>query len=529
MHARTNEMSRRRFLSVAAGGAAALLAGVGHAAALKAPRKRPNIVLIFADDMGFSDLGCYGSEIRTPNLDGLAAQGVRFTQFYNAARCCPSRASLLTGLYPHQAGMGGMVSKPGDPAPAGPYQGYLNDRCVTIAEVLKKAGYATYMSGKWHVGEAPEHWPRKRGFDRYFGLISGASSYWEILDEKKKRVMALDDEPYTPTPGKFYMTDAFTDFAVERIREHPDSSQPFLLYLAFTAPHWPLHAWPEDIARYEGKYLEGWDQLREQRYRKQVDLGIIDSKYALAPRDPDVPAWESVDNKQDWDRRMAVYAAMIDRLDQGVGRVLQALDEKGAAKDTLVIFLADNGGCHEGLENSPLHDEKVPIGARGSYAACKRPWANASNTPFRMFKHWTHEGGIATPCIVRWPGVVPEPGGLAGQVGHINDIMATCIDVAGAEYPGLPIVPLEGKSLVPILEGRTREPHEALVWEHMGNRAVRMGRWKLVAAKKAKWELYDLDKDRTELHNLIEEHPEQAKQMDAVFAEWAKKTGARLA
>ncbi len=514
---------------VAAASLSSVLAAETTASAPGAPR--PNIVLILADDLGFSDIGCYGSEIHTPNLDKLAGEGLRFTQFYCAARCCPSRASILTGLYPHQAGMGNMVSKPDDPRPPGPYQGYLNDRCVTVAEMLKQAGYRTYMSGKWHVGEAPEHWPRKRGFDRYFGLISGACSYWELLQEERhKRVMALDDDPFEPEPGDFYMTDAFTDHALQFLQEHGDNPAPFFLYLPFTAPHWPLHAWPEDIEKYRGRYDCGWDSIREERYERLKSLGIIDPKWALSPRDDEVPPWSEVDNKEDWALRMNVYAAMVDRMDQGIGRVLDALNEMGAEENTLVMFLSDNGGCAESVVRRNLNTPGTKPGERGSFVAYQRPWANASNSPFRLFKKWIHEGGIATPLVARWPRVIRQQGALTHQVGHINDFMSTCLDVAGLTYPesfeGRTVTPTEGKSLFPVFRGETRAPHEILFWEHIGNRGVRQGKWKLVAEKAGGWELYDLEADRTELHNLADEFPEKAKELNQRYDDWAKRVGA---
>jgi len=528
-------MTRREFMRLAGAGlAAATLTSSEYrlqAASQSAPAKRPNILVILADDMGFSDIGCYGSEISTPNLDRLAADGLRFTQAYSAARCCPSRAALLTGLYPHQAGMGAMVTRLGESAPTGAYQGYLNDRCVTIAEALKPAGYKTYMSGKWHVGEAPEHWPRKRGFDRYFGLISGASSYFEILpEEKSERTMARDDTPFTPEGNSFYMTNAISDFAIECLENHGQSDQPFFLYLAYTAPHWPLHALPEDIAKYVGKYDIGWDKLRERRYQKQLELGIIDPKWALSPRDPEVPSWDSVENKEDWAALMSVYAAMIDRMDQGIGRVLETLKKIGAEENTLVLFLSDNGGCHEDIAGRKLNKPGTKPGERGSFVAYKRPWANASNTPFRLFKHWVHEGGIATPLIVRWPAEIKK-GGMTNQLAHITDIMPTCLDVAGAEYPkkfnGKDITPVVGKSLLPVVDGKEREPHEILYWEHFGNRAVRQGKWKLVATADGDWELYDIEADRTELHSLIEQFPDKAKELNNAWDAWATDCGAK--
>ena len=322
-------MLRRTFLAQSAG----LLAA-------RNTERRPNIVLIMADDMGFSDIGCYGSEIRTPNLDGLAARGIRFTQFYNTARCCPTRSSLLTGLYAHQAGVGHMVSDRGFPA----YQGYLNDRSVTIAEALRPAGYTTLMAGKWHVGEDRPHWPVDRGFDRYFGLISGGSNYFRL---DPGRQMALDNQPYTPPAEGFYMTDAFTDHALGFLDQAAAKTQPFFLYLAYTAPHWPLHALPEDIARYRGRYRMGWDALRIARHRRMIELGLVDRRWPLTPRDSRAPAWGEITDQEMRDLRMAVYAAQIYRMDQNIGRVLERLRAIGAEENTLVLFLADNGGCAE--------------------------------------------------------------------------------------------------------------------------------------------------------------------------------------
>ncbi len=525
-------MNRRRFMRTSLGAlSAASLCPTRNANGAAAPEggAKPNIVVILADDLGFSDIGCYGSEIHTPNLDRLAEEGLRFTQAYNVARCCPSRAALLTGLYPHQAGMGDMISSAAKPRPEGPYQGYLNQHCVTIAELLRTAGYSTYMSGKWHVGEKRDHWPRKRGFDRYFGLISGASSYFGILpQETPPRIMVRDDEPYAPEGGHFYMTDAFTDNAIRYLEEH-DKSKPFLLYLAYTAPHWPLHALEEDIAKYRGKYATGWDALREQRYHRMVEQGIIDPKWKLSPRDSEVPAWDGAENKEDWDLRMAVYAAMVDRMDQGIGRVLDTLKEQGMKDNTLVLFLADNGGCHEHLDKPRLHKPGAPPGTRESYLSYERPWASASNTPFRMFKHWCHEGGIATPLIARWPARIRQHGKLDHQVAHITDIMATCADISGTAYPETfsdqKIAPLVGKSLAPVFDGKTRKSHARLCWEHEGNRALREDKWKLVATKEGDWELYDMEADRTELTNLAQAQPDRAKALLDSWSAWAKEIG----
>lgn len=502
-------MNRRQFL--AAAGAA--MAPAGRAAA-----RRPNILLIMADDMGFSDIRCYGGEIDTPNIDGLARSGVRFTQFYNNAKCCPTRASLLTGLYNHQVGVGRMVEDLGVPS----YQGYLNDRCVTIAEALRQGGYKTLMAGKWHVGEKRPHWPRDRGFDRYFGLISGSSNYYRVTEE---RPLVIEDQVYRPKDDSFYMTDIFTDYAVKYLDEYARGPQPFFLYTAFTSPHWPLHAPPDVVAKYRGKYMMGWDELRRRRHARQIELGVVDRRWPLTPRDPQAPAWESIRNKEEFDLKMAVYAAQIDRMDQNIGRILRKLRETGQENNTLVLFLADNGGCSVEVDRGR---KGVPPGLPDSFLSYGLPWANASNTPFRLFKSWVHEGGISTPLIARWPGVV-RSGSMTPQPGHIMDIMATCLDVAGVPYPanyrGRRILPLEGLSLRPVLEGRTRPPHPTLCWEHMGNRAIRQGRWKLVSRRPEQWELYDVEADRTEMNNLAPKNPARVGEMDALYRAWAGRCG----
>lgn len=481
-----------------------------------AKNKRPNIILIMADDMGFSDLGCYGSEIHTPNLDTLATGGLRFTNFYNTARCCPTRAALLTGLYSHQAGVGHMVSDYREPG----YRGFLNDRCVTIAEALRPAGYHVLMSGKWHVGEDRPHWPIDRGFDRYFGLISGGTNYWRL---DPGREMAIDNEPFTPDPDDFYITDAFTDFAVKFIEEFSRKEEPFFLYLAYTAPHWPLHAWPDDTAKYKGKYMGGWDELRKQRHKKLIELGLVDARWPITPRDEKAKPWTQIENKESWDLKMAVYAAQIDRMDQNIGRIRDKIRDLNIEQNTLILFLADNGGCAEGINRGT---PGVPPGPADSFLSYGLPWANTSNTPFRRFKHWVHEGGIATPLIAYWPAVI-KPNHITHQPGHVIDLMATCCDLAGAKYPetynGKSITPLEGKSLRPIFEGKTRKGHHAIFWEHEGNRAVRRENWKLVSRHPGQWELYDLAADRTELNNLAEKYPEKVEELSLLYDQWAKR------
>lgn len=533
MSAKINNISRRQFLKGIGLSAAAITfggCGEGLAGSRSPLSGRPNIVLIMADDMGYSDLGCYGSEIDTPNIDSLAKDGMRFTQFYNAARCCPTRASLLTGLYPHQAGMGKMVSTKG---PKGPYQGYLNNKCVTIAEVLGAAGFNTYMSGKWHIGEQRPVWPTDRGFDRYFGLISGGANYFDITKGKSKntkRQMAIDDKPWNPPKEGFYMTDAISDNAVKMLGEQDGKDNPFFMYVAYTAPHWPLHALPEDIAKYKGKYMGGWDKLRKERYNRMIKMGLIDSKWKLSEADDGVADWDSVEDKEAMDLKMAVYAAQIDRMDQGIGKIMDKLKAMGAEDNTLVLFLADNGACHEGdALGFDRRNNGVPCGGVDSYMSYGRSWANVGNTPFRMYKHWVHEGGAATPLIARWPNVIKEKGGLTRQPGHIIDIMATCCDVAGAAYPkeykGNQITPMEGKSLAPIFKNVERAGHEAIYWEHYGNKAIRAGKWKLVLEGNKKWGLYDLEADRTETNDLSDKHPDIAKDLKQKYDAWAKRCG----
>ncbi len=482
---------------------------------------KPNIVLIMVDDMGWSDLGCYGSEIRTPNLDSLAAQGTRFTQFYNTARCCPSRAALLTGLYPHQAGVGHMIKDLGHPA----YQGFLNDRCVTIAEALRQGGYVTCMSGKWHVGEAAAHWPVRRGFDRYFGLISGACNYWRL---DGGRQMAIDEKPWTPPDdGSFYMTDAIGDRAVGFIDDHRRSARrddPMFLYVAYTAPHWPLHARPRDIERYRDVYGIGWDALRERRHKRQLETGLVDPGWKLSPRHPRAPAWDGLSpkRKEAEAMKMAVYAAQVDAMDQSVGRVLDALRRTGMEDNTLVLFLSDNGGCAEEVDRGK---PGVPPGPADSFMSYGLPWANASNTPLRLFKQYVHEGGISTPLIARGPGIAA--GRLSAKVGHVIDLMPTCLDAAGVAYPrtfdGRDITPAEGKSLLPALQGRSRPGHELIGWEHQGHRAIRKGDLKLVAAHGEPWELYDLRADRTETRNLAPDKPQLVQTLSADYDAWARR------
>lgn len=532
--------------------------------------ERPNIVLIMSDDMGFSDIGCYGSEIHTPNLDALAAGGVRFTQFYNTSRCCPTRASLLTGLYPHQAGIGHMMEDKGFEG----YRGDLNRHCLTIAEVLRGSGYRTYMTGKWHVtkivkpgGEADKfNWPLQRGFDRFYGTIHGAGSFFDpnTLTRDNTYISPFEDAAYRPEEP-YYYTHALTDHAVRFIRDHQKdhAEAPFFLYLPYTAAHWPLHALPADIAKYKGSYDAGYDAIRAARYEKMKALGLIDASAELSPA---AGNWSDVGDKTWESANMEVYAAMIDSMDQGIGKIMTCLRETQYWENTLVLFLQDNGGCAEGMgrgNKNPappvradqpslkpvaadfLQPDMIPRqtrdgfpmrqglgvvpGAADTYQGYGQAWANVSNTPFREYKHWVHEGGISTPLIAHWPKGIGRHGELERTPGHLIDIMATCVDVAGAAYPatahaGQAIHPMEGRSLVPAFAGKPVE-REALYWEHEGNRAVRVGDWKLVAkGAKNPWELYDIAHDRSEMHNLAEAEPERAREMGALWQAWAERS-----
>lgn len=556
----SNAYTRRDFIKAMGLGAAALAVPGCASTARSRPGNpgRPNIILIMADDMGFSDIGCYGGEIRTPNLDGLAANGVRFTQFYNTARCCPTRASLMTGLYPHQAGVGHMMEDKGYPS----YQGDLNNRCVTIAEVLKLAGYSTYMAGKWHVTryrgpEGPKHnWPCQRGYERFFGTIHGAGSFYDPCS------LTRDNTQIPPDSDDFYYTNAISDNAVQYIREH-NADNPFFMYVAYTATHWPMHALPEDIAKYKGRYDGGWDALRAERQKRMIEMGIIKKEWKITPRDKDVPAWSETKDKGWFARRMEVYAAMLDCMDQGIGRIIAELKRTDRFENTLIFFLADNGGCAEeyGSRGEVKPDPSKPVvlkpmgkdelqpdmqpkvtrdgrpvrtgygvmpGPADTYIAYGKPWANASNTPFRLYKHWVHEGGISTPLIAHWPARIKAHDELRHQPGHLIDIMATCVDVGDATYPaeykGRKIIPMEGKSLLPAFDDKPIE-REAIYWEHEGNRAVRQGKWKLVSKRPGGWELYDLEADRTELNNLAQKYPQKVEQLKVMYGNWAARCG----
>lgn len=490
-----------------------------------AAAERPNIVLILADDLGFSDIACYGGEIKTPNIDKLAATGLRFSQFYNGARCCPTRASLLTGLYAHQAGVGHMVDdyargvreRMNSPA----YTDRLNPNTPTIAETLRAAGYKTFMSGKWHLGYRTNEWPAARGFDRSFALIHGAVNYFgegiQNAGPPGLPLMSLDHQPFTSPGENFFATEDFTRYATRCIEEH-QSRDPFFLYLAYTAPHWPLHARAENIARHRGRYKSiGWDKLREQRLHRLKQLGILDARTALAPRAPRVPEWEkaSAQEQDQWDYEMAIYAAQTEEMDEGIGQLLTTLAKTGRAKNTVIIFLSDNGGAAEDPNRSAPNAQ---LGARESYEGYRIHGAHVSSAPFRKTKKFTHEGGIATPCIIHGPGIASQ---LTHSVAHIIDLAPTLFDIAGAKSQNL-----EGISLTPLFSGKQIARREPLFWEHEGNRAARDGDWKIASTFGEPWELYDLSNDRTELKNLAAEKPETLARLKALYDTWATRVQA---
>jgi arylsulfatase len=512
-------LDRREFLALSASTAAV---GVQR-------DSRPNILLIVTDDLGYSDLGCFGGEIDTPNLDALAADGLRFTQFYTTARCCPSRASILTGQYPHKVGVGHMVTDLGHPG----YRGKLSEDYLTLGEMLRSAGYRTYLSGKWHVG-TPD--PTRRGFEQYFGTLISAATYWD-----SERYLRLPQGSRTRSYGSdaFYGTDALTDYALDFLEDaRTTPEKPWFLYLAYNAPHFPLHARPEDIARYRDRYTAGWDALRQERLARMKRLRLVARDTHLSPRSnytnygatvtAQNPPWESLpeDRRADLAMRMAIYAAMVDRMDQNIGRVVSDLRARGELDHTLIMFLSDNGACAEwdpfgfDVNSSPdtvLHrgDVLARMGSRGTYHSVGSAWANASNTPWRMYKHYSHEGGISAPCIAHWPAGIRRRNAMENTPAHLIDLMPTFVEVSAAQPP-----PTAGISLVPALRGK-RLPERTLYFEHEGNRAVREGRYKLVALRGDSWKLYDMERDRTELEDLSAQRPQRVASMAKKWDTWA--------
>jgi len=503
--------------------------------------EKPNIVVILVDDMGFADLGCYGSEIPTPNLDALAKNGLRFTQFYNTGRCCPTRASLLTGLYSHQAGVGHMTEDKGVPG----YAGRLNDSCVTIAEVLRPAGYFTAMTGKWHVGQNLGVVPWDRGFDR--SLNAAAGGFYFGGGDKAKAKLFLNGEAIANDdprlPKDWYSTDLWTSFGLKFIDEALAAKKPFYLHLCHNAPHFPLQAPAEAIAKFRGQYKEGWGALRDARIARQKELGIIDAAWEKSPRQPAIKLWKDhpPEEQDRFDHLMAVYAATVHRMDQAIGDLVNGLKERGAFENTLILFMSDNGGNAESGPNGRNNGD--PTQAASNWF-CGESWAFLQNTPFRKYKHYNHEGGIASPLIAHWPargGVNPsfhgnrignftreaKGGPVCHTPAHLIDVMATCVDVAGATYPtelnGKSILPMEGKSLKDVFLGDAL-PGRSLFWEHEGNAAVRHGDLKLVrTGRDGPWELYDLKTDRTEQHDLATAQPEKAKELATEWQTWAER------
>lgn len=495
------------------------------ALAAQTAASKPNIIVILVDDLGYSDLGCYGSEIPTPNLDALAKDGLRFTQFYNMSRCCPSRAAILTGLYSHQAGVGRMT----EPAKFPGYAGHLNDSCVTMAQVLQTAGYFTAMTGKWHVGQDSGVTPWNRGFDRSFNSVAGGFYY--AADKYAKLFLngqhIANNDPRLPKG--WYSTDLWTQYGIKFIDEAVTAKKPFFLYLAHNAPHFPLEAPAADIAKFRGKYMEGWDKLRAARYERQQAMGLIDAAWKLSPRPDEVKAWDTLATKEkdQLDHIMAIYAACVWHIDKSVGELTEALRQRGLLTNTLILFLSDNGGNAEFGLSGRLGGANP--GGPGSAVFCGQSWATLENTPFRLYKHFEQEGGIASPLIVHWPAGIAAKNELRTEPSHVVDIMATVADVGGATYPkefnGHAILPLEGRSLKPVFAGQPLQPpRDAIYWEHEGNAAIREGDWKLVRRDAdGAWELYNLKADRTELHNLAAAQPEKAKELLAKWNVWANR------
>ena len=495
---------------------------------------RPNILLIVADDLGFSDLGCYGGEIETPNLDQLASNGFRLTRFYNTGRCCPSRASILTGQYPHRVGVGHKVEDLGRPG----YRGRVSDDAITIAQALKPAKYRSFISGKWHLG-TPD--PTKHGFEEFYGTLVSAQTFWDP-DHYMRTPVGREKRMYKK--GEFYGTNAVTDHALEFLelaQSTPD--RPWFLYVAYHAPHFPLQAPCELIDKYVDRFSVGWDQLREQRLTRMKKLGIVSEETQLTPRSQFWnygetrtglnPAWDSLpkDRQEDLVRRMAIYAAMIDSIDQNVGRLIEDLKQNDEFENTLIVFTSDNGACAEwdphgfdvkSSNNNILHrgEQLKQMGQPGTYHSAGSGWANVSNTPWRLYKHYNHEGGIASPCVIHWPAGDIRRCVINESPAHIVDLMPTFLAATETEYSGK--LPMAGESLLPVLREDVVVPR-TLFFEHEGNRAVHDGDWKLVALRDEPWELYDISTDRTELNNLADAHPEIVRELRAKWKAWAEE------
>ena len=501
-------------------------------------KTKPNIILIMVDDMGYSDLGAYGSEIKTPNLDKLANEGIRFREFYNNSICAPTRASLITGQYPHKAGIGFFDVNLGLP----PYQGYLNKESLTLGEVFKSNGYSTIISGKWHVGQDSLSWPQQRGFEKSYGIIGGASDYFDVKPMPFGRtpspvVMLKNNVRQFPKDNSYYFTDEIGNNAVQFLDEQNKENKPFFLYVAFTAPHWPLQALPEDIAKYKGKYDIGWDSLRIQRIKRLKEIGITYPGQTIAERDKEVPAWNKLtyDEQQFWKAKMEVYAAMLDRMDQNVGRILEKLRALKKDDNTLIVFISDNGAQGGFNSNNLLNRAQVrnsgPIGTAGSFDYQEQNWAYVSNTPLRQYKNNFHEGGFGSPFIAWYPKQI-KAGTIVKGTAHLIDLAPTFYQLAGVKYPakynGINSNPLPGKSLLPVLTGQVTEVDRGapIFWERAGNRAVRKGKWKIISTYPSlKWELYDIDTDRGETKDLADQKTDIVNELSAEYFKWADQNG----
>lgn len=492
-------------------------------------QKRPNIIVILADDMGFSDISCFGGEVSTPNIDMLAKNGIRINQFYNAARCCPSRASLLTGLYSQQAGVGFMnAAVENNPA----YQGYLNKSSVTLGEAMQQAGYFTIMAGKWHVGHKPGQGPADRGFKRSLSAATGGFYY----NDGPKSKLYLNGDSVTDNdmlPADWYATDLWTDYSLKFIDEAAQTKKPFMLYLAEVAPHFPLQAPEDEIAKFRGKYMKGWEVLRQERYARQIKMGLIDKSWKLPPSNPLIPKWDtlSMESKRKYDDMMAIYAAVISRLDKAVGDLVDGLKKRNLFDNTVIIFISDNGGNAEpGVEGA--YKGEHPGGPK-SAVNIGQCWAELTNTPFWLYKHHTSEGGIASPFIMSWPAGISNSlnGKILDEVAHVSDIMPTCLELGKGKYPdtynGNKIQAAEGVSMVSIVTGKKIKRAAPIFFEHEGNRAMRKGKWKIVSNLNEPWQLYDMEKDRTELHDLSATNPGLLKDMIAEYEVWYKRVGAQ--
>lgn len=492
---------------------------------------RPNVIVILVDDMGFSDIG-YGSEISTPNIDALASGGVTFSQFYNTGRCCPTRASLMTGLYSHQAGVGWMTTDQGVPG----YGGRLNNKCVTIAEVLGQAGYFTAMTGKWHLGANHDVNPWGRGFDRSLNLPQGGLHFSNQTGSKGGTKLYLNgqdiprDDPQFNPP--WYGTELWTRQGLQFVDEAIEADKPFFWYLAHVAPHFPCMAPEATIAKYRGKFMKGWDVLREERYARQVEMGLIKPEWKLEPRPSKIPAWNSLPaaKQKQYDDMMAIYAAMIEEVDKSVGVLMTSLKKRSQLDNTLILFMSDNGGNAEaGIDGKYSGDQPGDPHSNVFIGQC---WAHLNNTPFRKYKHSNHEGGISTPLIAHWPAKIKPRTTTSDWITtptHLIDVMATCVDLAGTSYPsefaGRTITPAVGQSLKPLFTGQGTFAPRPLFWEHEGNAAIRVGDRKLVRQGiKGEWELFDLAADRTEQYNLAMSKPDEVQDLAKQWTRWANRS-----